>query len=217
MLSKQRQQQIRSLVERLKSDATVRRDGDLWEAMTFAFHLFGDKVVGIEACFDESKQHGGLIYRNANVIADLLDNYLLEQIETNDYFDSTLQLLEPFTKAYGFYRAGLEKYRADIFERNTLDDMRLAFELLVKNITGEPKSLENQKGYLGRAIENAGAKQYVKDMFMKMLSSYMDYHNSIVKHQEDGEEIADVSSSEVSFMVEITSAFMRYLINVLGE
>ncbi len=47
------------------------------------------------------------------------------------------------------YNHALEKYRGGVFERNVLDDLRLALELLLREVLGNDRSLENQIPLLG--------------------------------------------------------------------
>lgn len=216
MLSYAKCERINSLAEKLGDFAHESDVEKTWEHMELVHHLYGKEIDGIEILYNQSIEHGGTLLRNAIVVAELLNNYVLDQTETNDYYESTLKLLEPFTKAYGFYQAGLDKYRAAIFERNMIDDIRQAFEILVKNITKIEKSLENQKGSLGQQLEGINENKYARDMFMKFFSAYVEYQNNIIKHQQDSASNVDTSSSEVCFVMDISSAFIRYLIKALA-
>jgi hypothetical protein len=211
VLSEKMQQQIREYIDRLKYAARERRDDYAIETMTLVYYLFKDKITGVSDSAEEAYQYKGTIQKNANVVAALLDYYLLEHQETNDYFDSTLSILETYSKAYALYASGLGKYRGGIFERNTLDDMRASLEQLIINITNSHQTLENQISKLGTLLGDIGVKPHAKNMFTTLLSYYKNYQNDYIKHNDL------VDPSEVSFIIEITSALMRYLIVALGN
>ena len=60
-------------------------------------------------------------------------NLAKETISKSELIVKTKHWLEKYPKALEQYNESLAKYESGIFERNTLDDMRLAFELLDLN------------------------------------------------------------------------------------
>ncbi len=201
---------VESKICQLQSAIDSRDKGLEYDAICMSVRVFGDEIPAIRACYDESIQYSGTTTRNAEIIIALLKEYLLNSQQTDSVFESTKQMLIPFQQAYKIYNDGLEKYEAGVFERNTLDDMRAAFESLVKALTGSTKTLENQISDLCTLLGNAGAMVQVKNMFQKIIDYYMRYQNDYVKHNDL------VNSSEVEFVMELTSVLMKYLVKTLG-
>lgn len=61
--------------------------------------------------------------------------------------------LEDFPESLRNYNEAMLKNKNRLFERNLLDDLRLSFELLLKKILNNQKSLENQNQDLGKFIK----------------------------------------------------------------
>lgn len=108
------------------------------------------------------------------------------------------------------YESALTKYEGGIFERNTLDDMRLAFELLVKDILGNGKSLENQISELGAILKDTDASVELRNMVTQVIRYYTDFQNNHVKHNDK------VNSNEIEYVIELTSVVMKFLIKISG-
>ena len=117
----------------------------------------------------------------------------------------TKHFLEKFPAAYKPYRSGIEKFEANLYERNCLDDLRLSLELLLKGILNNSKSLENQTADLGKHQQNKGLSTEVSNMFNKRLDYYSKYQNNYVKHNDK------VNGDEVEFIINLTNTFMRLL------
>ena len=118
----------------------------------------------------------------------------------------TQHWLSKFPDALKTYNSGIEKYSKQIYERNLLDDMRLALELLLKSILSNDKSLENQLPEIGKFQKDKGLSTEFTNMFNKLLDYYSKYHNNYIKHNDK------VNSNEVDFIVELTTLFMRNMI-----
>lgn len=108
------------------------------------------------------------------------------------------------------YDSALSKYEAGIFERNTLDDMRLSFELLVKDILKNDKSLENQIAELGSVMKETDASVELRNMVTQVIKYYTDFQNNHVKHNDK------VNSNEIEYIIELTSVVMKFLIKISG-
>ena len=108
------------------------------------------------------------------------------------------------------YESALSKYESGIFERNTLDDMRLSFELLVKDILGNGKSLENQIAELGSMMKETDASIELRNMVAQVIRYYTDFQNNHVKHNDK------VNSNEIEYIIELTSVVMKFLIKISG-
>lgn len=69
----------------------------------------------------------------------------VSSILNKELVDETKHWLEPYPKAYEQYADAEEQYLASQYKRNILDNLRLSLELLIKDLTGVDKSIENQK------------------------------------------------------------------------
>lgn len=115
----------------------------------------------------------------------------------------TQHWLSRYPNALKSYNDAIEKRQKGIYQRNLLDDLRLALELLLKDILNNGKSLENQKSELGTFIEGIRGSKEFTNMFIKLIEYFSKYQNEHVKHDDQVVEI------EIDFMVDITSAFMK--------
>jgi hypothetical protein len=123
-----------------------------------------------------------------------------EQVQKARHF------LEQYPAAHKNFESALEKYKNKIYERNTLDDLRLSLELLLRHILGNNKSLENQLPELGNYQKAKGISPEVTNMFSKLLDTYNKYQNTYVKHNDN------VKDSEIDFMINLTTTFMLFLV-----
>jgi hypothetical protein len=125
--------------------------------------------------------------------------------------EETRHWLNAFPKSLDLYNGALRKLEHGVFDRNVLDDLRLALEMLLHVLLDNHKSLENQIQPLGAFIkENKGSPE-LANMFVKLIEYYSKYQNTYVKHD------AAVVEQEVDFVFEITSCFMRHLVRIFGR
>ncbi len=122
--------------------------------------------------------------------------------------EETRHWLDGHPKALESYNSALQKYEAGIFHRNLIDDLRVALELLLKQIFDNGKSLENQLPTLGTFIKGNGGSKELANMFQKLVEYYAKYQNSYVKHD------SSVIEEEIEFLFEITSSFMKHLVRL---
>ena len=122
--------------------------------------------------------------------------------------DETRHWLNDYSKVLALYQSALDKYNNGIFERNILDDLRLALEMLLKDILRNEKSLENQLPALGSFIQEKGGSKELGNMFQKLVEYYSKYQNTYVKHNDQ------VIEEEVEFIFEITSSFMKHFVRI---
>jgi len=104
------------------------------------------------------------------------------------------------------YKSGITKYAEKKFDRNVLDDMRLSLELLVKQILGNGKSLENQTSELGSKL--SGYHTEIRNLVIKTVDYLCKYQNHYVKHNDA------VNPEEIDYIIEQTSATINFLIKV---
>lgn len=95
--------------------------------------------------------------------------------------------------------------------RNLLDDLRLALEKLVQQIVGNSKSLENQLSAVGQFVKDRVGSPELSNMFVKLVDYYCKYQNNYVKYDDA------VIEEEVEFIVEITSAFLKYFVRLAAR
>ena len=79
-------------------------------------------------------------------------NLATKKISETELIQKTIHWLGNHPTSLKQYESALAKYEGGIFERNTLDDMRLSFELLVKDLLSNNRSLENQIADLGSML-----------------------------------------------------------------
>ena len=88
--------------------------------------------------------------------------------------------------------------------------MRLSFELLVKDLLSNDKSLENQISCLGSMLKSKGASKELKNMVLKIIDYYTKFQNNHVKHNDS------VNRNEIEYVIELTSVVMKYILKING-
>ncbi|MDS4010471.1 MAG: hypothetical protein RKK15_03660 [Defluviicoccus sp.] len=124
--------------------------------------------------------------------------------------EETKHWLGGFPEALSLYTQALEKYEYRAFDRNLLDDLRLALEKLLRALFSNEKSLENQLPLVGSYIKERGGSPELANMFVKLIDYYTKYHNTYVKHDDA------VVDQEIEFVLEITASFMKYFARLHG-
>lgn len=137
-------------------------------------------------------------------------NLATEKISETELIQKTKHWLANYPLALKQYESALSKFEGGIFERNTLDDLRLSFELLVKDLLNNSKSLENQIGDICGILDRAGTSVELKNMVQKIIDYYTKFQNSHVKHNDA------VNSNEIEYVIELTSVIMKFLIKANG-
>lgn len=122
--------------------------------------------------------------------------------------EETRHWLDGHASALKLYDSAFQKYEAGVFHRNLLDDLRLALELLLKELFSNDRSLENQISSLGSYIQDRGGSKELANMFVKLVDYFASYQNSYAKHN------AAVKEEEIEFVFEITSSFMKHLVRL---
>jgi hypothetical protein len=106
------------------------------------------------------------------------------------------------------FNEALQKHDHGVFRRNTLDDLRLALELLLRSLLDNAKSLENQIPSVGSFVRDRGGSPELANMFQKLVDYFSKYENTYVKHDDA------VIVAEVEFVFELTSSFMKHFIRL---
>lgn len=119
--------------------------------------------------------------------------------------EDTLAWLANHKKSLKLYKLALAQLGQSTFDRNCVDNARLALEVLLKEILENDKPIEGQKELIGGFIKKNGGSKYFMNMFRTLLNYYTDYQNNLIKHEDDAVEV------EIEFIVELTATFMKTL------
>lgn len=122
--------------------------------------------------------------------------------------EETRHWLEQYPDSLKLFNQAKLKYDHATFERNVLDDLRLALELLLKQVLSNNKPLEKQLPDVGVHLKARGASPQIGNMFQKLLDCYTKYQNDYVKHTDK------VKEEEIEFVFEITASFMKYVARI---
>lgn len=135
-----------------------------------------------------------------------------ESILNQELVEDTKHWLDDYPKALEEYTNAEKQYTEANYQRNLLDNLRLSLELLIKDLTGINKSIENQKvkDILG-TLKSVGVSNELRSMIRSLIDYYSKYHNNFVKHDSLVEE------TEIEVMFELTSTIMKFLIRELSE
>lgn len=124
----------------------------------------------------------------------------------SDLLKENLILLKDYPAAAKTYQSALNKLNEDENERNLLDDLRLALELVLKKLLGNTKSLEKQTNEIGSYLKSHKGSVEVRNMFITLLEYYSKYQNNYIKHNDL------VNRNEIDLIVNLTGAFINFLI-----
>jgi len=117
----------------------------------------------------------------------------------------TKHFLDSHPDAKEAYENALAKYKANSFERNLVDDLRLAYELLLRSIFENDKPLERQQSDIVKHLKPKGFPDEFISMYNKMREYYCTYQNRNAKHNDRVEE------EQIVFLIELTSVLMKFL------
>ena len=131
-----------------------------------------------------------------------------EQGISQHLVEETKHWLSPYPGALRLYTSAEEKYHAQRYQRNLLDDLRLALESLLREVLGNQKTLENQKPLLGVLLEEKGTSKEVRNMFHALIAYFCDYQNTYVKHHDA------TPHEEVEFVFDLTSSFLKHIVRI---
>jgi len=139
--------------------------------------------------------------------AELRPNNELNELDAS-LIEATRHWLNNYPSALKFFEQAKLKYDAKIFQRNLIDDLCLALELLLKAVFDNSNSLENQTNLIGSRLKDRGATPQFRNMFQKLLDYYGKYQNEFVKHADK------LPEEEIEFIIEITASFMKHIVKV---
>ena len=133
----------------------------------------------------------GSVYSN-----DKIDRNMIN--ETNTWLTASSRAKEEFEKA-------IQSYDNSIYNRYTLDSIRLAFEFFMQDILKNSKSLENQpiEGELLPLLRKKGIPKEIINLVRLIIKGLISYQNENVKHSQTFTDL------EVEFVIEQTSILMK--------
>ena len=204
MLSKDRITKIQSIIAQLRTAAGSGDASLEYTAMSLADSLYAADVPKITEHFEESKNFSGTTTRNTQIIAELLQDYIDKSQTVDNIFTATLSLLVPYSAAHKSYSDALQKFQEGVFERNTLDDMRLALEQLIRALLSNTKNIDNNMQLLGSELKNRGICSSLRNTFSTVLRFYIEYQNEYVKHNDK------VNSEDIEYIIKITAIYKHY-------
>lgn len=146
-----------------------------------------------------------------NILYEKFGIYFNKNLKESELIIETEHWLSQYNKAYQQYKSAIEKYESKKYERNILDDMRLSFELLLKELLKNQKSLENQKKILGAVLKENNISAEIRNLIIKVIDYYIKYQNDKVKHADSSNKL------EIEYIIEQTSVLMKFLIQVLDS
>lgn len=133
------------------------------------------------------------------------------RIRESDLIIEVEHWLEPFQQSFSLYDSALTKYEENVYFRNILDDLRLSFELLLKQLLNNNKSLEKQINALGTTLKEKGVSVQIRNLISQVLMYYTNYQNDNVKHNDTSKNY------EIEYIIEQTSVLMKFLIKILDD
>jgi len=133
-----------------------------------------------------------------------------EKISDSELVMKTKHWLDKFPDSLDLYNKALLKYESSFFNRNTLDDIRLSFEMLVKALLGNNRSLENQIADIGKLLKDKNVSPELRNMITQLITYYTQYQNTYIKHNDA------VNENEIEYVIEFTSLIMKILIKMLN-
>ena len=138
------------------------------------------------------------------------NNFNKNIFTNNELIKETKHWLENYPESLKHYNLALDKFENNIFERNTLDDMRFAFELLLKQLLNNSVSLEKQISNIGTLLKRSNVSSELINMLDKIINYYTKFQNNNVKHSFN----ENLNKNEIEFIIELTSTIMKFLIKV---
>lgn len=158
----------------------------------------------------QNKEWLKMIYYTEQIIENLnpeFDFQILRPELNTDLIHENLKKLSDYPDSAKLYQSALDKLNEGINERNVLDDLRLSYELLLKSILSNNKSLENQDAELGKYLKGQDVSTECRNMFQTLNNYFRNYNNTYIKHNDK------VQPKEVDLIVNLTSSLINFAIN----
>jgi len=134
-----------------------------------------------------------------------------EKFSDGEIAQKTKNWLQDYPDALKQYNNALQKYEGGIYTRNTLDDIRLSFEYLLRALLKNTKTLGNQKDELGKELKNRGVSTEIRNMLTTIIQFNITFQDCHVKHHDS------LNDNEVEYIIEQTSIIMKLLIKIFSQ
>ena len=139
-------------------------------------------------------------------IHQVLDNYFT--IPNNNEINDVRQALTEHQKALEQYNSAIQKVLKGENDRNAIDDMRLAWDILVSDLTGKQASPNKQESEIGKLLKDKGVATELRNMYVTMIKQYAEYQDKNIKHDKK------ISHGDVLFVLNITNAFIKRIMSI---
>ena len=136
-----------------------------------------------------------------------MNNFAVKNHQKQDLISETFYWIENFPKAKARFEIAVEYYNSKGDLRDSVDNLRLSLEMLLKELLQNEKSLENQISNISEYQASLGIGKEIRNTFQKTLEYYNKFQNRNVKHNVDLTNI-----HEVEFIFGLTMLFIRMLI-----
>lgn len=137
-------------------------------------------------------------------VRQVLDNYFVEPDSKN--VAETRHFLSEHTKALEVYDSAIQKILKGEYDRNAIDDLRLAWDILISDLTGRKASPNKQEHELGLLLESKGVVSEMRNLFITLVKKYSEYQDANVKHD------INISHDDVLLVLNITNAFIKRIL-----
>lgn len=134
---------------------------------------------------------------------------LIEESKVGNSRIKILRMLKDYPEKIGQQWINCCLYYNEDNYRDSLDAARLSIELLVKNILGNRKSLENQTDELGTWLKSKGSDASFRNLLTRCLDMYTKIQNDNAKHDVPEK----LNKAEISFLMNLSHAILKLLID----
>lgn len=193
--------QLESKAEYLRRNLSLLNDQQSFETIIFLSEKINDSVSKstVQEIIDKMKRR----FPEYDFSESILNQNLVE--ETKHWLVKYHGALQEYLNAENQYSEG-------IYTRNLLDNLRLSLELLIKELSGVNKSIENQDYVtLLQNLKSRNVSAELRNMIKLLINYYGVYQNQFVKHN------SEVAETEIEIIFELTSTIMKFLIRELGD
>lgn len=169
-----------------------------WKAKLLREIALVQKYIKSPFIFDDLEQYSNF---------KSLNDFSIKIYSQQDQISETFYWIENFPKVKKRFEIAVKHYQAQQDFRDSIDNLRLTVELLVKEILQNEKSLDNQLSEISEYQKNLGIGSEIRNTFQKTLDYFNKFQNNKVKHADNVESI-----HEVEFIFGLTMLFIRMLV-----
>jgi|GEM_PF-1374126 len=156
------------------------------------------KYIKSPFVFDDLEQYYN--FRSVN-------DFSIKNHSQQESISETFYWIENFPKVKKRFEIAVKHYQAKVDFRDSIDNLRLTLELLIKEILQNEKSLENQLSQISEYQKQLGIGSEIRNTFQKTLDYFNKFQNNKVKHADNVDNV-----HEVEFIFGLTMLFIRMLV-----